>query len=168
MLSLGKSVSNVRSARTTRGAITCIAIIAFVGFPKAFAERLVIPLDGTWAIGESVGADDMPEQFLHAVAVPGLVSQARPLVSQARPPFAEVNQYATEERLQAWSKQLTDFDPTIRSGSATRFAVHGEELDPPTCSTWNSTRLGTSSSAMPDISQKGRAMVRPLSLNSSG
>jgi len=104
MSSLQESVRNVRYDRMTGRVATCVAIILVGGLPKAFAERLVIQLDGTWAIGESVRADDMPEQFSHAVVVPGLISQARP-------PFADVNQYATLETLQRWSSKLVDFDP---------------------------------------------------------
>jgi len=84
--------------------VVCVLMVFVVGVPETSAERVVIPLDGRWAIGESVEADDMPRQFPRAVMVPGLVSQAAP-------PFVDVNQYATVEQLQSWSRQLRGFDP---------------------------------------------------------
>jgi hypothetical protein len=44
----------------------------------AFAQRLTIPLDGTWQIEDSLGATDIPEQWRHTVPVPGLANLAQP------------------------------------------------------------------------------------------
>ena len=66
---------------------------------RCFWERLrrppgpgavVVPLDGTWAVADSVAADAIPASFDHAVAVPGLTNQAKPH-------FADVDQFETFE-----------------------------------------------------------------------
>jgi hypothetical protein len=50
----------------------CIVLcLLSVGGPRAFAKRLIVPLDGDWEIAESVGADEVPWEFPHTVAVPG-------------------------------------------------------------------------------------------------
>ena len=65
-----------------------------VAFGSGCAGRrgraIVVPLDGTWAVADSVGADAIPASFDHAVAVPGLINQAKPH-------FADVDQYETFE-----------------------------------------------------------------------
>jgi len=53
-------------------------------------ERIVLPLDGTWSVGESMGAKDVPAHFGHTVAVPGLTNQAQPA-------FPDVDQYQTHD-----------------------------------------------------------------------
>ncbi len=63
----------------------------------AVAERTTVSLDGTWSIAESVGPEEIPARFDHAVEVPGLVNQARP-------PFPDVDQYETHEFV--WTMKL--------------------------------------------------------------
>jgi beta-galactosidase len=65
------------------------AVVTLTALPIA-AQRVTIPLNGDWSIGESVGPDDVPAVFRHTVPVPGLVHSARPL-------FPDVDQYETQE-----------------------------------------------------------------------
>ena len=44
----------------------------------AQAERVTIPLDGVWRIGESVSAEDVPKVFGHTAPVPGMANLAVP------------------------------------------------------------------------------------------
>ena len=44
----------------------------------AFAERVTVPLDGTWQIADSVAAEPAPKAFPATVSVPGLVHNATP------------------------------------------------------------------------------------------
>ncbi len=44
----------------------------------AFAQRVTIPLDGTWQIEDSTAAADIPQQWRHTVPVPGLANLAQP------------------------------------------------------------------------------------------
>jgi hypothetical protein len=54
-----------------------VALAAFAAVP-AGAERVTVPLGGTWRIADSVGPDEIPEAFAARVAVPGLVHNAAP------------------------------------------------------------------------------------------
>lgn len=104
MPSRNRPTRSLHYGRVSGAAGLCAAILLLVNLSHAFAERLMVSLDGKWALGESVGADDMPGQFPHTVVVPGLASQAKP-------PFADVNQYATDERMGNWSQQFPNYDP---------------------------------------------------------
>jgi hypothetical protein len=42
------------------------------------AQRTIISLNGEWEIEDSILPDDIPENFEHAVRVPGMVNQAQP------------------------------------------------------------------------------------------
>lgn len=55
----------------------------------AFAGRLIVSLDGTWEIADSI-EERMPASFDHRVPVPGLVNLARP-------PFADVDRFDSRE-----------------------------------------------------------------------
>lgn len=57
---------------------------------QARAQRVTVPLDGTWSIADSVEADAVPASFTHTVAVPGLVHSATPR-------FPLVDEYLTHE-----------------------------------------------------------------------
>ena len=81
-----------------------IALMLLVGMARARGERMEIPLDGIWAVAESVGADEMPQQFPHQVAVPGLVNQAKPA-------FPDVDRYETAEIVARWSRPSTAVIP---------------------------------------------------------
>ncbi len=60
-------------------------------FPSALqAQRITLPLDGTWSIADGVEPNALPTSFKHTVAVPGLVHSAKP-------PFPGVDQYETHE-----------------------------------------------------------------------
>jgi len=54
------------------------AAAALLAAGPAHADRLVVPLDGTWSVDESAGANETPASFSHTVAVPGLTNQAQP------------------------------------------------------------------------------------------
>jgi hypothetical protein len=54
------------------------------------AGRVVVPLDGDWAIADGRQPDEIPLRFDHTVAVPGLVNQSRP-------GFPDVDHYETHE-----------------------------------------------------------------------
>jgi hypothetical protein len=54
------------------------------------AQRITIPLDGTWSIGESTGPDAIPISFTHTGPVPGLTHSAVPR-------FPDVDEYHTHE-----------------------------------------------------------------------
>jgi len=58
----------------------------------AMAQRVTIPLDGAWAVADSVEPNAPPLTFGHTVAVPGLVHSAKP-------PFPGVDQYESQEFL---------------------------------------------------------------------
>src|SRR5512136_169072 len=59
-----------------------VLLLSLVGAaaPSKGADRgrAVIPLDGTWEIGDSVLPDKRPASFGHIVPVPGLVNLSRP------------------------------------------------------------------------------------------
>ena len=67
-------------------------LIALLPAALAAQARITVPLDGEWRIGESVSPDRMPAAFDHAVAVPGLVNQARPA-------FPAVDEFDSRERI---------------------------------------------------------------------
>jgi len=54
-----------------------IALVLLLAAPAA-AERVVVPLNGTWQIADSVAAEPAPKAFPATVAVPGLVHNATP------------------------------------------------------------------------------------------
>ena len=54
------------------------------------AGRATVVLDGTWQIAESRGAEEMPREYSHSVAVPGLVHNSVP-------PFAGVDLFDSRE-----------------------------------------------------------------------
>ncbi|MBU4400417.1 MAG: hypothetical protein KKE86_13915 [Planctomycetes bacterium] len=78
-----------RIALTAIQAWTTLAMVAFAA-TRADAQRVVVPLDGDWAIADGVRADEMPSRFDHTVAVPGLVNQSKPA-------FPDVDQYESQE-----------------------------------------------------------------------
>jgi hypothetical protein len=57
------------------------------------AERVLVSLDGTWQIEESLSANDVPSSFRHTVPVPGLAHLAVP-------PFPEVDLFDSPESIQ--------------------------------------------------------------------
>jgi hypothetical protein len=63
-----------------------------LAWQPAKAERIVLSLDGTWAVADGVSAESIPVKFDHEVAVPGLTDQATPH-------FADVDHYETHEYL---------------------------------------------------------------------
>ena len=60
--------------------VALLASVGFLGFTvePARAERVTLPLDGTWQIADSVAAEPAPKVFRATVAVPGLVHNATP------------------------------------------------------------------------------------------
>ena len=75
--------------RVVAGAWLLPAAILLVS-GRAYAERMIVPLDGRWSVEEGVAAEDLPAAFSHTVAVPGLTNQAQPN-------FPDVDQYETHE-----------------------------------------------------------------------
>ena len=55
-----------------------LAFLLALAAPVVFAERVTVPLNGPWQIGESVAAEPAPRAFPSTVAVPGLVHNATP------------------------------------------------------------------------------------------
>src|ERR1035438_8653958 len=75
-----------------RSILTALVVcsLAILRIPAASAQRVTIPLDGSWAIADSVDGNAPPSAFDHAVSVPGLVHSAKPA-------FADVDRYQTQE-----------------------------------------------------------------------
>jgi beta-galactosidase len=73
--------------RTTSQVFILASLAACV---HAGAQRVTIPLDGSWTIADSVDPNLPPSAFDHTVAVPGLVHSAQPA-------FPGVDQYETAE-----------------------------------------------------------------------
>lgn len=68
---------------------TLSAILLLAAAPS-FGERLTIPLNGRWQIGESVAKEPAPRSYPSTVAVPGLAHDATP-------PFADVDAFDSVE-----------------------------------------------------------------------
>lgn len=66
------------------------------------AQRITIPLDGMWSIGESMEPDAIPTSFSHTGPVPGLTHSASPQ-------FPDVDQYHTHE----WAYTVTRRDQVL-------------------------------------------------------
>src|SRR5215472_15869742 len=66
------------------------------------AQRVTVPLDGVWSIGESMEPDAVPTTFSHTVPVPGLAHSATPK-------FPDVDEYHTHE----WSYTLAVRDHVV-------------------------------------------------------
>jgi len=60
--------------------------------------RAILSLNDTWRIAESVSANEMPAAFDHAVAVPGLVNQAKPS-------FPEVDLFASHYYFKRFARE---------------------------------------------------------------
>jgi hypothetical protein len=69
---------------------TLVALTALVLAAPAFAQRVTVPLNGAWQIGESVAPEPAPVAFPATVAVPGLVHGATP-------PFPDVDAFDSIE-----------------------------------------------------------------------
>jgi beta-galactosidase len=76
--------------RSARQATFQVFLLATLAFAHAGAQRVTIPLDGSWTIADSVDPNVPPSAFDHTVAVPGLVHSAQPA-------FPGVDQYETSE-----------------------------------------------------------------------
>ena len=59
---------------------------------NAAAGRLVVPLDGTWQVADSVSGDEIPGSFDHSGPVPGMANLAMP-------PFPDVDAYLSPESI---------------------------------------------------------------------
>ena len=69
--------------------LSLAAFLLLIADP-ALAERVTLPLDGSWQIADSVAAEPAPRVFRATVAVPGLVHNATP-------PFADVDAFDSRE-----------------------------------------------------------------------
>lgn len=59
---------------------------------SARADRTILSLDGTWEVGESMSANEMPAQFAHKAPVPGLANLAEPA-------FKDVDKFCSRENI---------------------------------------------------------------------
>ncbi len=59
---------------------------------SAQAGRETLSLDGTWEVGESTSATEMPAQFAHKAPVPGLANLAKPA-------FKDVDKFCSRENI---------------------------------------------------------------------
>ena len=66
------------------------------------AQRITMPLDGTWSIAESMEPDAIPSSFSHTGPVPGLTHSATPK-------FPDVDEYHTHE----WAYTVTKRDHVL-------------------------------------------------------
>jgi beta-galactosidase len=66
------------------------------------AQRITVPLDGTWSIGESMDPDAIPTLFPHTAPVPGLAHSATP-------GLPDVDEYHTHE----WAYTVTKRDHVL-------------------------------------------------------
>jgi hypothetical protein len=57
-----------------------LASLAALPAAIACAQRVTVPLNGSWAVGDSFDPDIRPSVFDHTVEVPGLVHSAKPAV----------------------------------------------------------------------------------------
>jgi hypothetical protein len=59
---------------------------------SARADRTILSLDGTWQVGESVSATELPAEFTHKAPVPGLANLAEPA-------FKDVDKFSSRENI---------------------------------------------------------------------
>ena len=87
-----KTTTHRINAAARRAAVQVLlwTSLAALPAPTGSAQRVTIPLNGSWTVGDSVDPDRPPSAFDHTVAVPGLVHSAKPA-------FAGVDQYETQE-----------------------------------------------------------------------
>jgi beta-galactosidase len=69
-------VSRRRLAGRLGTAALAVGLLGATGL--AGAERVTLPLDGTWEIADGVAPEAIPTEFGHTVEVPGLVHNAQP------------------------------------------------------------------------------------------
>lgn len=70
--------------------LSLLLLALLVPAAPAFAERVVVSLNGRWEVGESVAPEPAPRAFPATVAVPGLVHNATP-------PFPDVDAFDSVE-----------------------------------------------------------------------
>lgn len=58
---------------------------------KSVGKRTIVNLNGVWKVADSIGADEMPQNYDHTVAVPGMMSIAEP-------EFKDVGEFETRYR----------------------------------------------------------------------
>lgn len=72
-------------------------LLGAVSLP-ASPSRITVSLNGTWEVGESVGAEDIPCTYRHTVPVPGLASLATP-------PFADAGHFDSDFQIASRIRQ---------------------------------------------------------------
>jgi hypothetical protein len=70
--------------------LLAVVALMLIAVASARAERVTVPLGGTWQIADSVGPDEIPRVFAATVAVPGLVHNSTPA-------FADVDAFDSLE-----------------------------------------------------------------------
>jgi beta-galactosidase len=70
--------------------VTKFWVAAFLFAASAWAQRIVVPLDGEWEIADGIEAGRIPESWTRKVPVPGLANLARP-------PFPDVDRFDSKE-----------------------------------------------------------------------
>ncbi|MGO8928171.1 MAG: glycoside hydrolase family 2 protein [Limisphaerales bacterium] len=76
----------------TRWIPTALCSALLISTFSARAERTTLSLDGTWEVGESISATEMPAQFAHQAPVPGLANLAEPA-------FKDVDKFCSRENI---------------------------------------------------------------------
>jgi hypothetical protein len=74
--------------------------IACCFVPLQAKDRVIVPLDGEWKIGESLEAGKVPSAFDHTVRVPGLINQAKPA-------FPMVDEFQSRELIDKMVREKT-------------------------------------------------------------
>ena len=101
-----------------------LAILLVLAAAPAFAERVTVPLNGPWQIGDTVAAEPAPRAFPSTVAVPGLVHNATPA-------FADVDAFDSLELVNNKISQKL-LPETARVSAARRLTPEAELLLVPT------------------------------------
>jgi beta-galactosidase len=68
--------------------------VLFLVSGSLWAQRVTIPLDGIWQVGDSVRPEVIPSEFAHIAPVPGLTHSATPA-------FPDVDRFETRQSVQA-------------------------------------------------------------------
>lgn len=83
----------MKTSRRSFLAQASLLVGALLLAPPLMAQRISLPLDGTWEVEDSVGAEDIPREFRHTVPVPALTHSATPA-------FADVDAFDMDGSVQ--------------------------------------------------------------------
>ena len=71
---------------------TALCSAFFLWTFSARADRTILALDGSWEVGESISATEMPAEYAHTAPVPGLANLAKPA-------FKDVDKFCSRENI---------------------------------------------------------------------